>query len=622
MPVIRPKRPIPPFTPEPQPDSSTEPSPTPSPSPTPADSPVGIPALAQLIGKAIAHAHLYGPDHSVTAATTDQAFVMLEKILSDKEKLDLHVADGNLFADGEAVEMKNPLMGTFAQALASLNVSSVTLEKGMTRDEFAEFATVLACGKAQAGRKPVDPGNEDDSAPDNLTLDESRFSHLKTRKTVYRAVTEDEVVVSRDDAEKTETLQGFQGAHVQQIVAFLKGHTDAVPSDNPLADLENTATHADQLADLIMKSAVIDRQAADIEGGDTLGNIVVGCLRRTFDAMNRTPGAHTRKGKRAIKKTLTILEKDILDRLRETAQEGFETAIEAVSQTVADMTEEVQASDLAAQYVKKRRAAGEDEERLLRFIRKQGSRAIEDPALLKNQLVGEGLSEEGWQELVVRSGIGPAAAASEDVSESAPDGGRAGSDISNDTRDVSTLISLLDDLTSAVKKDPSDTADGGLMKVLEKVGREVDAAIASTDEKVEALARFAEILAQEDVGRDTLSAPDPATESARSNAVEGRSKRLTSVQQRSVMRILGEITQELSQPLSVIGCTLDMLRNMDAENLNQSKEPLIDLARESVARMDDLIQKVARVTGLPKEMYPDHALLDLLDAVPPTQGQE
>ena len=50
---------------------------------------------------------------------------------------------------------------------------------------------------------------------------------------------------------------------------------------------------------------------------------MVGCLRRTFDALNQSPASRTQKGKRDIKRTLAVLEDKILERLREYAKEGF-----------------------------------------------------------------------------------------------------------------------------------------------------------------------------------------------------------------------------------------------------------------------------------------------------------
>ncbi len=610
MPLIRPRRPVVPSA-SAQETAPAEQSDAAPPSQAPAahvssaqpdDLPADMPSIVQQAGKAIAHAHLYGPEHSVTAATTGQAYALLTKLMEPGQALSLHVAEGQLFANGEEVEMKSPLMGTFAQALASLNIGSIALEAGMPAEEFADFIRLLAQGKVKQGHSA---SSADDAEPS--TPDMNRFKHLKTQKTVYRAVSENETVVQRDTAGKAEALQNLNDGHIRQIVAFLKGNSDSAPESPPFSDLEHTATQADQLADLIMKSAVVDRQAADLSGGETLGDIVVGCLRRTFDALNRTPGAQTRKGKRAIRKTLAVLEKDLLDRLRETANEGCENACQELSRAVADMTEEIQAADLAAQYVRKQKAATEDEERLIRFIRKQGPRAVAD-STLKEQLMSEGLSESGWRELVVRSGM-----EEEPEAEPRQHRGDEHGGATDETREVSTLISLLNDLTQAVRQDVG-REPGGLMKVLEKVGREVDAAIAQTDEKVEALARLATMLAEDDIPPDPMTTPgsDAAGDAPPSP------KRLTTVQQRSVMRILGEITQELSQPLSVVACTLDMFRNMDGEALSQSKGPLLDLAKESVFRMEDLIGKVGRVTGMPKELAPDHALLELLDTIPPT----
>jgi hypothetical protein len=619
MPLIRPKKPYS------EPASGKRDTPTLAGSLS-AESIEGIPLLTQQMGKAIANAHLYGTDHSIAQATLDQAFATLSRQLDEKNQISMHVAEGQLFADGEALEIKNPLMGTFAQAVATLGVNGITLEKGLSREEFGEFAKALIKGKMRAPQKQDDSAPDSDSGHEPPLLDASRFSHLKAQKTVYRAVAEDEVVVQRDVAAQAESLSGFDGGQVRQIVAFLKGGAGSLPAaEQPLQDLDAAATNAGQLADLIMKSAVVDSRQAEVEGGETLGNIVVGCLRRTFDSLNRAPGAQTRKGKRAIKKTLTILEKDILDRLKETARQGHALAESEVSEAVSDMTEELQASDLIEQYARKSRAVNDDEARLARFIRKKGVTALQDSAL-KDKLIEEGLSEDDWRKIVIRSGLAEPPPDHTDAPAGRNFGATTVADpavrdgTQDDTQEVSSLIALLTDLTEAVAHVPAGGSaapaeNSGLMKVLAKIGSEVDAALAQTDEKVEALAQLAEMLA----GETTVAEPplrEDESDLLPQKKQGARSRAMTASQQRSVIRILGEITQEFSQPLSVVACTLDMLAKMDAPALEVSAPPLLELARESVKSMEDLIAKVVHVTGLPKGMSPDRALLDALNDMP------
>jgi len=80
------------------------------------------------------------------------------------------------------------------------------------------------------------------------------------------------------------------------------------------------ADNTNELGDLIMYSATVAREQAQIEGGENFSELVVGCLRKAYEDINSDPSAKTQKCKKNLQKTLMLLEKDLLDKLKEMGQ--------------------------------------------------------------------------------------------------------------------------------------------------------------------------------------------------------------------------------------------------------------------------------------------------------------
>ena len=72
-----------------------------------------------------------------------------------------------------------------------------------------------------------------------------------------------------------------------------------------------------------------------------------------------------------------------------------------------------------------------------------------------------------------------------------------------------------------------------------------------------------------------------------------------------ILQILAEIVQELGQPLSVIKCSLDMLKARNLGDLSQVQTDVVDLAGESTERMQVMIKNLLHIVGLPETMTPD-----------------
>jgi len=304
-----------------------------------------------------------------------------------------------------------------------------------------------------------------------------------------------------------------------------------------------------------MEATAVRQAAQDPGSSESLGDIVVGCLRRTFDALNEDPVRKTQKGKKELKRTLAVLEQNVLQKLRQYAQEGHDRALSAVSEEMESMREELEIDDLAAQYARSRRAAEEREKKLLRFMSRKGAEAVE-AAGLQDKLQSDGLSPDGWNQLLVKSGI--------------DDPGRKNGQPAN--ADASLAI-LLAELTRVI--DETASAEK-VAESLQRVEEGVEQAIRRTSRKIDDLA----------AARKNKSARDPRA-------------------QDDVLELLREVVQELCQPLTVVTATVQMLAENRLGKLSEVQKQAADLAVQSGNRLRALSDKLNTVLGVPASLTPD-----------------
>jgi hypothetical protein len=70
-----------------------------------------------------------------------------------------------------------------------------------------------------------------------------------------------------------------------------------------------------------------------------------------------------------------------------------------------------------------------------------------------------------------------------------------------------------------------------------------------------------------------------------------------------------ELTQELAQPLTVTNGVIELLRKGQAGNINESQRGFLDLAIESVERVNQLIKYMHSISGEPESFLPDTKII-------------
>lgn len=515
-------------------------------------------AFIRSLGQVVANAHLYSIHHPVALEALETSYESFTNVMATRETLNIAMANDQLLVDGQNVDLRSSQASTFADKLRALELGGFSMDRGISADEFVRLVSLIAA-----------PPTLTRSANVAEQLSGSGFEHVKAKVVRYEQVSDGEEVVTGKEADAGRT---FTGPMVEQIMAFLKGDVEAT-ENNPMRNLDAATSNTQMLADMIMKSAVIREQAPDLGHGESLGGLIVGCLRRTFSALSEDPVTKTQKGKKTLTRTLVMLEKEILEKLRSMAGDNA-GAEEELVEAVREMQDEVAIDSLAEQYAKKKEAVGDSEKRILRYIKRKGVDAASDSGL-RDRLIENGVSSEGWRELVVKSGALNKPA---DKSEPGTDTGRI----------LALLLAQLSELVDS-KKGP--IGQGELAKTINKLGSEIDKTVAKTEQKIRTLSEEARRIESEDGA------------SADENAGGKKMSR------EEILRSLAEIGQELCQPLAVINCSVGILASNRLGELSEPQRQTLQLATENGTRLSILVGKLMSISGLPSDLNPDQKII-------------
>lgn len=523
-------------------------------------------AFLRAAGQVINNSSLYGPTHKITTRSLDDSYKQLAQLLEAAPRINLSVVDGELLVEGKPIELKNPFINLLADRLDAVGVSGFSLMQGLPEVEYKKLMEVLM------SPKPEDTGGDFADLVEKLQLE-----HVFAERVRYERVSESETVTEKEDEEKA-SQRAVAEAMVEQIMAFLKGEAGVSPDDvaKPLTEM---ASDAERLANLIMEAAAVRQQQSGLAEGESLADIVVGCLRRTFEGLVRDPASRTKKGKNAVKKIMLLLEKTVLDKLHAIAKEADPSLDEAIAGVVDEMIGDLEIESLTAEYVKKRHAMEETEKRVLRYLQAHG----DDPTMtseLQERLAEAGLTPEGWKELVVKSGKAGESMAGAAGSGAGGEGGAPGADAVS-LGVLAMLLSELDQMMTSVT-DPHAVGN----KLVE-IGQHAQDVANLAARRLEDLRT---VLQQED---DLLVGMDEA------------SRTKVKMSRAALMELLAEIVQELCQSLSAINCAVGMTLAGHIGDINEDQKQVLSVAATCGHRLDDLLDRLIEIVGLPKGLQPD-----------------
>lgn len=513
------------------------------------------------LGKALNLFSVYGENHPAAAEAMNESFDVFEKLLADRPEISLGAFQGMMTVDGQTVSVKGPLKKGLENRLVTLKITGLKIRRGIKSSEFRQLVVML---------------NQGDEASFKDVLSESGLEHIGSEETIYKAVRENEEVVGKGSGGKFSDLndeiaayfeaqqQAASGPSVQveQIVAFLKG--DVGGSQAVQDHMAEAINDPNKLAELILESTAV-RQSVSMLQGETLADVVLGCLRKTYDSLKLQPKFKGQEGQESLKKAMLLLERSILDRMRKFFGQSDPAQDQRIIKAIQSMNEDMDLEMLAASYMEQRHAVRQSTEKIVEYIQARGVHQA------RERLAGVDLSPEEWRQMVVQSKRAS---------------GRPGSGEGPEwslSANLGTLGMVLEKLEGLMRTDQA--AEDTVQELLEQAHTNVSSLAESTEKKIQSLGDL--IQGEGEQGDKTVEG----------TAVKMKASELLST--------LAEIAQELAQPLTAISTSLDMILHGYAGDVSGDQKNLLQLALGSGEHMHYLMDQLLNIVGYPTNLGVD-----------------
>ncbi|MDF7801069.1 hypothetical protein P4C99_16450 [Pontiellaceae bacterium B1224] len=498
------------------------------------------------LSRSINIATTYGHKHPAVEAAVVTAEVAMNTLFSKRAKVTLGTFNAMLTVDESPVIANGTLLKSFERRLTRLRITGLNIKRGIKRNELIQLIELLSCKEADCFQSGIEALGS---------------THLTSKQTEFKAVQADQTVANTsdltgaggngvlvldeeldDDSEADTHKTENADVHVGQIIAFLKGDGDSSQVGEELTEL---ASDPARLGKMIMESVAI-RQTASNLSGESLGDIVLGCLRRTYTGLHNQPAFKSADGKADLHKSLLLLEENLLERMRDLTGDADAELDREIVQAVREMEESLNFEIAAMQYMEHREAIEENKHELQRFIESRGAETAE------GLISGTNFPSPEWRRIVAESG-------------------KETSQIANGLNTLTTVFERLENLMK------SDRADGASVKdLLGEASENLDDTIFTTKEKLDVLSQ-------------QLKDGEIAT-------IGGHGRNMT---QDELLAALAEVAQELMQPLTAITASLEMMLQGFVGDITTDQRDLLGLAANSGEHLKYLMRELINIVGCP-----------------------
>lgn len=484
-------------------------------------------------GRGLGTVSVYGPEHPSVGVIVDQTFDDLNKALENRRSIALGTFNGTLTIDEEPVVARDVPIRTLEKRLVAMKVSHLALTKGLTRDELKKLLGALCAPNDEKMKE---------------TLASSGMSHVEMSDVKYVALRDGETKTGKGDG-GTGSGESLPSVKVSQIVAFLKGEPGAAPA----GDVKQMLSDPEKLGQMILEAAAIRQSAVSVQDGESLADIVVGCLRRTYGGLRKEQEFQTVQGKVNLTKAMMLLEKTVLDKIHAALGAQHPEIDRRIFDAIREMEEEQQFEMLTAHYFDQRKKMDRAEEKIIECIQKQGAEKAQE------QFAAAEIPMQDWKKLMVKAGVEPA-------------GGGAGG-FGGGGLDMGALAVVLEKLEGFMQIDTDDPA-------------QVKAAVSVTRNGLSNYTDRIESRIQELEGQVELR-------DRQSGTVEDHAEHLS---REDLMVEVSKLTLALLQPLTVVNASVESAMRHAKEEIQKD---LLDLAHESGKRMQALTKRMMTLVGYP-----------------------
>ena len=502
------------------------------------------------LGRTINIVSTYGAKHRAFEQSVESAMTAMEELFKERKKLMLGAYSGILTIDEKPVSAAGSLLKSLERHLVRLRITSLRIARGISAEELATLAELLAC-------KDSDDFNED--------ISQSGLSHIESETTRLQAVRDGQTVANESDLagtggngvlvledelleEDSESSTSAEApVHVDQIVAFLQG--DLEKNDARVEEeLSELASDPARLGQMVMESVAI-RQSASQLSGESLSDVILGCLRRTYSGLRKQPAFQTSEGMANLQKSLLLLEESMLEKMRDLAGDADPELDRQIVQAIREIDEDLGFEMAAREYIDHQQAIDTKKQELKEYLSSRGADAA------SSLISSTDFPASDWRRIIVES------------RKSAASGGAPPM-----ATGLETLTRVFQRLESLMK---SEEADQGVVRdLIGEASENLDDTVCSAKEKLNILSKQLE-----DTG-----------------TIGGQGREMT---RKEILSSIAEIAQELMQPLTAISATHEMMLKGYSGKINPEQRSMLDLANNSGEHLAFLIEELIEIVGCP-----------------------
>ncbi|MEA1938362.1 MAG: hypothetical protein U9N14_04650, partial [Pseudomonadota bacterium] len=472
----------------------------------------------------------------------------------ERKKVIIGVFNGALTVDELHIEAKGTLLKSLERRLSRLRITGLKIGRGISGPELMQLAELLSCKEADEFQSGIG---------------QAGLSHISSETTRFEAIQDGQTVANKSDiagmggsgilvleddsaggAGDSGGGGGSNDVHVDQIVAFLKGDIELDDDGDVGEELSELASDPARLGKMIMESVAV-RQSASELSGESLGDIVLGCLRRTYNGLRKQPAFQSSEGMADLSKALLLLEESVLDRMRDLTGDTDPEMDRQIVQTIREMDESLGFERSAMQYMEHRDAIEQSKQDLQAFVQARGATTAEE------LLSDSEFPASEWRRIVVDSNKASAGDSNPPIA--------AG---------INTLANVFEKLESLMK---SDDTDGSKVKdLLGEANENLDDTIFNTKEKLDVLSQH--------------------LRNGESGTIGGQGRNM---KQGELLAALSEVAQELMQPLTAINTSVEMMLHGYVGDVTEEQHDLLGLASNSSEHLKFLMRELIEIVGCP-----------------------
>jgi hypothetical protein len=476
--------------------------------------------ILMAIGRGLGTISVYGPEHPSVTRIIEESFKPLQETLN-KRRVTLGSVNGGLTVNEEPVVVTEMPIRTLEKRLVSMKVSHLVLRAGLSQEEFKQLLLALSASSSDQMKETLAK-----KGAKNIELEDVKYVTL--RKGEKKAG----IGGSGDGG------SNIPQAQISQIVAFLKGE----PGSNVASTgLKQAMADPQKLGQMILEAAAVRQKTGAIEQGESLADIVMGCLRRTYDGLTQESEFRSAQGKATLAKTMMLVEKTIIDKIRGSGTAESPGLEQRILAGIRDMGKERQFDMLSTHYEEQCLKRKKTEETLTELIKQIG------PERAREKLLASGIPTQDWHRLMAQP---PPSSSSENS------GGSGGLDISA----IATVLDKLDGLLQLAETNPTEAKN-----------------------KIQDARQ----------GIDEYS----SLANAKIHEIEERVQESSAKERDKLILEISKLTLSLMQPLTVINGSIEAaMATTDAS----IQKDLLELAYESGQSLDKMTKRMIELTDFPE----------------------